>query len=54
MAPIDPTTALGWKNYDANLTKYFCDDKDKETLADKEKCLEEHIYLFNETVMNIK
>ena len=48
MAPIDPTTALGWKNYNANLTKYFCDDK--ETLADKEKCLEEHSYSLNETV----
>ena len=51
MAPIDLATASGWKDYDENLKKYFCDDK--ETLADKEKCLEEHIYSFNETVMNI-
>ena len=51
VAPIDPATASGWKNYDENHKKYFCDDK--ETLADKEKCLEEHSCLFNETVMNI-
>ena len=44
MAPIDPATASGWKNYDENHNKYFCDDK--ETLADKEKCLEEHSYIF--------
>ena len=49
MAPIDPATASGWKNYDENHNKYFCDDK--ETLADKEKCLEEAFHSMK--LMNI-